>query len=83
MKLVPPVSMEKDVSRSAHVFTWNLAIRLLARVSVTQDSLGPTALKGAPQGPLEQRAEKNASAWLIIQKGATLRMEHVTVSLVI
>ena len=37
--------MEKDVSRSAHVFTWNLAIRLLARVSVTQDSLGPTALK--------------------------------------
>ena len=39
--------------------------------------------QGAPQGPLEQRAEKNASAWLIIQKGATLRMEHVTVSLVI
>ena len=38
--------------------------------------------QGALQGLLEQDAGKNASAWLIKQKGANPRMEHAIVSLV-
>ena len=55
------------------VLKLNFALCFTVIMPPSQDAL---------QSPLQQGAEKNASTWLITQKGATLRMEHVTVSVV-